>query len=152
MGRSLLLATTLSSTVAFSTPAFGASALRAAPAPSMVLQEPPNFVSEGAKTQVGNDAFLNEDLMGRAIRGTGVTADKKLKIGIVGAGDMASAAIVRHASLLKRVARVERIDAIVAANVELAAQGAIQFVLDEATVFVSVAGFIDLAAEQEDSP
>ena len=73
----------------------------------------------------------------------------EVPIGIVGAGDMASAAIVRHASLLKRVARVERIDAIVAADVELAAQGAIQFVLDEATVFVSVAGFIDLAAEQE---
>merc|ERR1719316_1441106 len=36
--------------------------------------------------QVGNDAFLNEDLMGRAIRGTGIKSNKKLKIGIVGAG------------------------------------------------------------------
>lgn len=86
MGRSLLLATTVGVAAGFSTPALGATALRTAPAPSMVLQEPPGFVSEGAKTQVGNDAFLNEDLMGRAIRGTGVKSKSKLKIGIVGAG------------------------------------------------------------------
>jgi len=53
--------------------------------PAMVV-ESPSFTSDGAKSQVGNDAFLNEDLMGRAIRGTGVKSDKKLKIGIVGAG------------------------------------------------------------------
>lgn len=52
----------------------------------MVLQEPATFTSEGAKSQVGNDAFLNEDLMGRAIRGTGIKSKSKLKIGIVGAG------------------------------------------------------------------
>jgi zeta-carotene desaturase len=44
------------------------------------------FTSEGAKTQVGNDAFLNEDLMGRAIRGPGVVSKSKLKIAVVGAG------------------------------------------------------------------
>ena len=44
------------------------------------------FSSEGAKSQVGNDAFLNKDLMGRAIRGPGVKSNSKLKIGVVGAG------------------------------------------------------------------
>ena len=52
------------------------------PAASMVE----TFTSEGAKTQVGNNAFLNEDLMGRAIRGPGVVSKSKLKIGVVGAG------------------------------------------------------------------
>ena len=65
-----------------------ASRLAASPAvsPAMVVDAPPKFTSDGAKSQVGNDAFLNEDLMGRAIRGTGVKSNKKLKIGIVGAG------------------------------------------------------------------
>merc|ERR1719316_2188089 len=36
--------------------------------------------------QVGNDAFLNQALMNRAIKGPGVKSDKKLKIGVVGAG------------------------------------------------------------------
>ncbi len=72
----------------------------------------------------------------------------KVPIGIVGASDMASAAMVKHATLLKRLARVERIDNIETTDVELAAKGAIQFVLDEATVFVSVTDFIDVAVEQ----
>merc|ERR1719409_2471165 len=42
--------------------------------------------SEGAAQQVGNDAFLNKDLMNRAIKGPGVKSDTKLKVGIVGAG------------------------------------------------------------------
>jgi zeta-carotene desaturase len=54
--------------------------------PSMVVSDAETFSSAGAKSQVGNDAFLNEDLMGRAIRGTGVKSETKLKIGIVGAG------------------------------------------------------------------
>merc|ERR1719327_1611488 len=60
--------------------------------PAMVLQEPPPtttgspFVSEGAGRQIGNDAFLNEDLMGRAQNGPGLKSESKLKIGIVGAG------------------------------------------------------------------
>ena len=52
------------------------------PALSMVE----TFTSEGARTQVGNSAFLNEDLMGRAIRGPGVVSKSKLKIAVVGAG------------------------------------------------------------------
>lgn len=42
--------------------------------------------SEGAKKQIGNDSFLNEDLMARAQNGPGKVNDEKLKIGIVGAG------------------------------------------------------------------
>jgi len=63
-----------------------AAAVRHLRSPAMVLQEPATLTSESAKKQIGNDAFLNEDLMGRAIRGTGVKSEKKLKIGIVGAG------------------------------------------------------------------
>jgi len=40
----------------------------------------------GAAQQVGNNAFLNKYLMGRAIKGTGLKSNSKLKIGIVGAG------------------------------------------------------------------
>uniref|UniRef100_A0A7S1ZRS1 Zeta-carotene desaturase, chloroplastic/chromoplastic n=1 Tax=Trieres chinensis TaxID=1514140 RepID=A0A7S1ZRS1_TRICV len=42
--------------------------------------------SDGAKTQIGNDSFLNQDLMSRARNGPGRKNDEKLKIGIVGAG------------------------------------------------------------------
>jgi len=44
------------------------------------------FTSAGAKQQVGNNAFLNTNLMERARSGPGVVNDKKLKVGIVGAG------------------------------------------------------------------
>jgi len=62
----------------------GSAGLRAPP--TIAMQAPAGFVSEDAKRQIGNDAFLNEDLMGRALRGTGVKSASKLKIGIVGAG------------------------------------------------------------------
>jgi zeta-carotene desaturase len=45
-----------------------------------------DFTSDGAKTQVGNDSFLNEDLMARAQKGPGIVNKEKLKIGIIGAG------------------------------------------------------------------
>jgi zeta-carotene desaturase len=45
-----------------------------------------DFTSEGAKKQIGNDSFLNEDLMARAQNGPGKVNDEQLKIGIVGAG------------------------------------------------------------------
>jgi len=44
------------------------------------------FASEGAQKQIGNDAFLNTDLMSRAKNGPGKKNEEKLKIGIVGAG------------------------------------------------------------------
>jgi len=46
----------------------------------------PGFTSDGAKSQVGNDSFLNENLMARAQNGPGKVNEEKLKIGIVGAG------------------------------------------------------------------
>jgi zeta-carotene desaturase len=45
-----------------------------------------DFTSEGAKRQIGNDSFLNKDLMARAQNGPGKVNKEKLKIGIVGAG------------------------------------------------------------------
>ena len=45
-----------------------------------------DFTSDGAKSQVGNNSFLNEDLMARAQNGPGKVNQEKLKIGIVGAG------------------------------------------------------------------
>eukprot|EP00591_Stephanopyxis_turris_P009507 CAMPEP_0195522214 /NCGR_PEP_ID=MMETSP0794_2-20130614/20125_1 /TAXON_ID=515487 /ORGANISM="Stephanopyxis turris, Strain CCMP 815" /LENGTH=604 /DNA_ID=CAMNT_0040651911 /DNA_START=45 /DNA_END=1859 /DNA_ORIENTATION=+ len=44
------------------------------------------FVSTGAKKQVGNDSFLNKDLMARAQNGPGKKNEEKLSIGVVGAG------------------------------------------------------------------
>ena len=46
----------------------------------------PEFVSDSAKKQIGNDAFLNKNLMARAQNGPGVKNKEKLKIGIAGAG------------------------------------------------------------------
>jgi len=45
-----------------------------------------SFTSEGAKQQIGNDSFLNENLMARAQNGPGKKNEESLKIGIVGAG------------------------------------------------------------------
>lgn len=43
-----------------------------------------DFTSESAKKQIGNNAFLNKDLMSRATNGPGMKNKEKLKIGIVG--------------------------------------------------------------------
>lgn len=51
-----------------------------------VVADSTTFTSESAKKQVGNDSFLNKDLMARARDGPGVVNKEKLKIGIVGAG------------------------------------------------------------------
>lgn len=51
---------------------------------SAVAEE--TFTSEGAKRQVGNDAFLNQNLMARAQNGPGKKNEESLNIGIVGAG------------------------------------------------------------------
>jgi zeta-carotene desaturase len=48
--------------------------------------EDTTFTSEGAQKQIGNDAFLNKDLMARAQNGPGKKNQESLKIGIVGAG------------------------------------------------------------------
>jgi len=53
---------------------------------SSIRMQAPSFTSEGAKQQVGNDAFLNQELGARALKGTGVVSKSKLKVGIVGAG------------------------------------------------------------------
>jgi len=52
----------------------------------MVATTTGDFTSEGARKQVGNDSFLNEDLMARAQNGPGKVNSEKLKVGIVGAG------------------------------------------------------------------
>lgn len=54
---------------------------RRSPPPRMA-----EFVSTSAAAQQGNDAFLNENLMERAINGPGVRSSSQLKVGIVGAG------------------------------------------------------------------
>lgn len=57
-------------------------------AASRMIAGPPvqDFASEGAKQQVGNDAFLNENLMKRAIEGPGQVSKSKLKVAVIGAG------------------------------------------------------------------
>jgi zeta-carotene desaturase len=53
---------------------------------STTVKEDAQFISEGAKSQVGNQAFLNENLMARAQNGPGKKNEESLKIGIIGAG------------------------------------------------------------------
>ncbi|MBT7248504.1 MAG: valine--tRNA ligase [Rhodospirillaceae bacterium] len=72
----------------------------------------------------------------------------EVPIRVANAGDVAMATISKHAELIKRVARVEAVTALEVSDIETAAKGAIQFVLDEATVLVGIADFIDLDAEK----
>jgi zeta-carotene desaturase len=53
---------------------------------STVANDDASFTSEGAKKQVGNTSFLNQDLMARAQNGPGIKNKESLKIGIIGAG------------------------------------------------------------------
>mmetsp|Transcript_10520 Transcript_10520/g.30764 ORF Transcript_10520/g.30764 Transcript_10520/m.30764 type:complete len:613 (-) Transcript_10520:250-2088(-) len=53
---------------------------------ALPLYDTATFTSDGAKSQVGNDSFLNENLMARAQGGPGKKNEESLKIGIVGAG------------------------------------------------------------------
>jgi zeta-carotene desaturase len=62
------------------------SVRRPTPGIGMSTVAAPEFTSEGAKKQVGNDSFLNEDLMSRAQYGPGKKNKESLNIGIVGAG------------------------------------------------------------------
>jgi len=52
---------------------------------TQLASSPAAVASENAE-QVGNDSFLNEDLMARAQNGPGKVNKEKLKIGIIGAG------------------------------------------------------------------
>lgn len=47
---------------------------------------PPTFTSDGAKSQIGNDAFLNTNLMARAQNGPSQRNTEQLDIAIIGAG------------------------------------------------------------------
>jgi zeta-carotene desaturase len=56
----------------------GATSLKSAVAPE--------FTSASAKKQIGNDSFLNQNLMSRAQNGPGKKNEERLKVGIIGAG------------------------------------------------------------------
>jgi zeta-carotene desaturase len=70
----------------FVAPATSKTAIRHATNQKMSTVEEAGFTSEGAKKQIGNDSFLNQDLMARAQNGPGKKNEESLKIGIVGAG------------------------------------------------------------------
>ena len=67
---------------------------RAPPAPTrsavtkmqVQVEKAKNAISEASARQLGNDAFLNEDLMARARAGPGKVSDTKLKVGVIGGG------------------------------------------------------------------
>ena len=53
---------------------------------STTVEDVPTFTSDGARQQVGNDAFLNQNLMSRAQNGPGKRNEESLRIAIIGAG------------------------------------------------------------------
>uniref|UniRef100_A0A7S1T816 Zeta-carotene desaturase n=1 Tax=Tetraselmis chuii TaxID=63592 RepID=A0A7S1T816_9CHLO len=59
---------------------------RSLPTLAVAAPDRGTFTSESAKKQIGNDSFLNKDLMARAQGGPGVRNEERLKIGVVGAG------------------------------------------------------------------
>lgn len=73
-------------TSAFVVPQRSFAATKASSLNVATTNDIPDFVSEEAKKQVGNDSFLNKDLMARAQNGPGQVNKEKLKIGVVGAG------------------------------------------------------------------
>lgn len=82
----LLLATAFGAASAFVSPAGQRASATTSLTMSTATPESGTFTSEGAKKQVGNNSFLNKDLMARAQNGPGKVNDSKLKIGVVGAG------------------------------------------------------------------
>ncbi|MEK9753997.1 MAG: valine--tRNA ligase [Rhodospirillaceae bacterium] len=108
---------------------------------------PDSLIDTAANTEMDLMVRLVSEI--RSVRSEmNVPPKAEVPIGIAGADVATAAALARHEALLKRLARVERIDTVVADAVDAAAKGAIQFVIDEATVFVGVAAFIDVAAER----
>ncbi|CAB9512434.1 carotene desaturase, chloroplastic/chromoplastic [Seminavis robusta] len=81
-----ILAGLLAPSAAFTTTQVFTSQVRSIPSSLQSTVESPTFTSDGAKQQVGNNAFLNKDLMSRAQNGPGIKNEESLKIGIVGAG------------------------------------------------------------------
>ena len=65
---------------------------------------------------------------------------------LVNAGSAAISALNTQGAMIRRLARLASIE--VARSADSLVKGAVQFVLDEATVFINIAGFIDIAAEQ----
>lgn len=76
------------SVAAFHLPATKPVASGASSLAMSTVAAPPDadFQSDSAKKQIGNDSFLNQDLMARAQNGPGKVNEERLKIGIVGAG------------------------------------------------------------------
>jgi zeta-carotene desaturase len=66
--------------------AFVPSTLGRHSASSLKSAVAPEFTSDSAKKQIGNDSFLNQNLMARAQNGPGKKNEERLKIGIIGAG------------------------------------------------------------------
>jgi valyl-tRNA synthetase len=62
---------------------------------------------------------------------------------LVGAGDVAKARLVRNRDLIVSLGRLESVK-----EAEVAPTGAVPFVIEEVTAALSIAGFIDLAAEK----
>ncbi len=65
---------------------------------------------------------------------------------LVNAGPAAISALNTQGAMIRRLARLASIK--VVGSADSLAKGAVQFVLDEATVFINIAGFIDISAEQ----
>ncbi|KAJ8603016.1 hypothetical protein CTAYLR_001561 [Chrysophaeum taylorii] len=71
-----------------STTGFGRQSWTTQPAPprERPVVKTATVTSESAQRQIGNEAFLNKNLMKRAENGPGVVSSSKLKVGIVGGG------------------------------------------------------------------
>ncbi len=72
-----------------------------------------------------------------------VPAGAKVPLIIAGAGEVTKARVARHQETLLRLARLDRID------YGRPQAGAVQIVLDEATLALPLAGIIDIDAEQK---
>jgi zeta-carotene desaturase len=89
ISNSFAFATAVVSASLCASSAFIPLSLKTSHTPSTMQQRmssTPTFTSDGARSQIGNDSFLNENLMARAQNGPGKKNEESLKIGIVGAG------------------------------------------------------------------
>ena len=103
---------------------------------------PAGWIDPAAESEIGWVVDLVSQV--RSVRAEmNVPPGARIPLTLVGASDETAARLNQHADLIQSLGRIESLDLAAAPP-----QGSVPFVIGEATAALSVAGFIDLAAEK----
>jgi valyl-tRNA synthetase len=103
---------------------------------------PPNWIDPSAESEIGWVVELVSQV--RSVRAEmNVPPGARIPLTLVGASPETAARLGRHADLIQTLGRIETLEL-----ADVAPQGSVPFVIGEATAALSVAAFIDLAAEK----